>query len=464
MTTWIPEIGERAGPRYVAIADALSGDIAAGVLHPGDRLPTHRELAWRLGVTVGTITRAYGEATRRGLVSGEVGRGTYIRGPLAAAEHLLTVEDATANDSIELGFAYPPAVAELSLASRALQDLAGEAGCIDALGYQSHVGTKAHRAAGAAWLARRGIKVPAERVLVTAGGQHAVVLALAAATRPGDRILAESPTYPGIQTAAHLLGLRLDGLAMDEEGLVPAAFAAACRGGDIKALYVLPTLHNPTNITMPEARRREIADIAVTHGVTVIEDEVCGFPAERPPPVLTSFAPDHGLYLTSLSKTVAPGLRVGYITAPATYIDRLAGAIRATCWMASSVTTELATRLIRGGDAAHIFDARRREARARLELARSILGPWHLTDPDDAFYLWLRLPEAWSASEFAAAALRRGVRITPAEPFVINRLGMVEAVRICLGPPRSRHLLEEGLRRLAGLLREGPVAVFSEVM
>jgi DNA-binding transcriptional MocR family regulator len=310
--------------------------------------------------------------------------------------------------------------------------------------------------------------VPAERIFITAGAQHAIAVTLAAATRPGDRILSESPCYPGIQSVARMLGLKLEGLPLDEEGLVPEAFEAACRGDGVKALYCLPTLQNPTNVTMPMARRRDIAGIAARHGVAILEDDVYGLLSERAPPPLASFAPETAYYLTSLSKTVAPGLRVGYIAAPAGAGDGLAAAIRASSWMASPITADLAARMIDGGVADQLMGSRRRETEARRHLALDILSPWlspsQAAAPAGAIHLWLHLPEPWRSSEFAAAARRRGVNVTPAEAFIIGRQGVSHAVRLCLGPPRARETLEQGLRRLADLLDAGPTEALGAVV
>lgn len=464
MTTWSPSLDSYSGPRYLAIADALAADIAAGDLSPGDRLPTHRDLAWRLGVTVGTVSRAYAEAARRGLVSGEVGRGTYVRGPLASGPHFDVGRDDGDAPLIDLGVAMPaPGVVE-PLIAPTLQALAKDPAIAALIGYQPAAGRPEHRAAGAAWLARRGLHVSPDQVVVTNGGNHGMNLALAATTRPGDRILTGDLSYAQIQPMAAMLGLRLEGVASDAQGMIPEAVDAACRANKVKALYCIPTLQNPTTTVMPEARRRAIAEVAERHDLAILEDDIFALLLESPPPTICSFAPERGYCITSLSKTLAPGLRVGYVAAPAQAVERLASALRATCMMASPIPAEMATRWIRDGIAERILAEHQREALARRERALEILGAWKLDCPPGSVNLWLHLPEPWRGADFAAAARRRGVMVAPAEAFAVGPRQIPRAVRIGLGPPRDRAVLERALRLLADLLREGPTDSFGSIV
>lgn len=460
MTNWMPELESRSGPRYIAIADALSQDITEGRLQAGERLPTHRDLAWGLGVTVGTVSRAYAEAERRGLISSEVGRGTYVRAPLLLELPMTPDQTADAPERINLSSAFPPPSGQDPFVEPTLSTIAKDPQASRLFDYQAHAGLAEHRAAGALWLARSGVEAAPDAVIVTAGAQHAITVCLAALTRPGDRVLCESLTYAGLQTVARLLGIRLEGLACDEAGIRPEALAAACRNGDAKALYCIPTFQNPTTTIMPEARRREIGAIAEAHGLPVIEDDIFGlFTDERPPP-LQSFAPALTYFLTSLSKSVAPGLRIGYIASPPGTSERLTAAVRATCWMAPPLMAEVATRWIRDGSAERILARHREEAEARRALTLDILGRWDPIGPPGSLFLWLHLPDPWRSSNFAVEAGRRGIEVTPAEAFTIGRQTIAHAIKISIGPPRDRDLLAKALRRLDGLIEAGPSESF----
>src|SRR6266851_1552084 len=271
MTSWLPDLKRFTGPRYRAIAEALAADIRDGRLPAGTRLPTHRDLAWRLRVTVGTVSRAYAEAERRGLIGGEVGRGTFVREPASARVLSFVRPEPERPDFIDLSFNYPIVGDEAPALAAVLALLAGSNDLARLLHYSPSAGRPADREAGAAWIARGGLETAAERIVLTNGGQHALATVLSTLMRAGD-------------TLANLLDLRLVGLAMDADGLLPDAFDSACRGGAIKALYTMPTLHNPTTAIMPEARRREIAEIARRYGVAIVEDDVYGFLLDTPPP------------------------------------------------------------------------------------------------------------------------------------------------------------------------------------
>lgn len=464
MTTWLPDLESLAGPRYAAIAQAIAQAIGEGQLVPGDRLPPQRDLAWKLGVTVGTVTRGYGEAERRGLVKGEVGRGTYVRPTGAMENWMMRGGEEDAGELIDLNFILPTPSSELESFGATLTSLGQQPDIVETLGYQPHIGRLRHRQAGTAWLARSGLEVPAERVALVAGAHHGIVAALFTIARPGERVLTEALTYPGLQAAARLLGLRLEPVAIDEEGLIPKALDAACRSAEARGVYFVPKLQNPTTGTMSEARRREIAEVCRRHSLPFIEDDLFGLlDAETPTPV-TSLAPELGHYVTSLSKTVSPGLRVGYVAAPAASMDRLSQAVRSTCWMATPLTGEIASRWIGDGTADRILISLREEAEKRRRRALELLAPWAARCPTGSLHLWLPLPEPWGAGEFAAQALARGVRITPSDTFAVGRAAEVQAVRIGLGPPRGAAALDQGLATIAQLLREGPRESYSGIM
>jgi len=466
MTLWSPDLTGRTGPRYIAIADALASDIEAGRLSAGDQLPTHRALADSLGVTVGTITRAYAEAARRGLVGGEVGRGTYVRGQPDRTNALFALSrkpEHRPNTPLiaDLRHNFAPRLAQDDSINRALAALASE-NIEHLLAYQTHEGMAEHRAAGSEWVALSGVAAEPDRLLVTCGGQHGTSVAFNTLLEPGDTLLTESLTYPGVRTLARLLRLRIQGVAMDSEGLIPEAFEAACRQGSPRALYCMPTMQNPTGTVMPVERRRAVADIAERYGVALIEDDVYGYLVDNAPPPLVSYAPTQGYYLTSLSKCIAPGLRIGYLVVPPNQTDRFLPAMQATVWMAAPMMAEIARRLIGDGTAHRLADSRRQEARARQNLARHALGALGWRANPVALHGWLKLSDPWRADDFAIAAAAKGAPVTPIGAFAVTRT-KEQAVRICLGAASDRACLARALAELAGLLAAAPEPYLSVV-
>ncbi len=329
MTDWFPYL-EKAPPGGASLQarllDALTRDIGSGALAPRTRLPTHRDLAYRLGISIGTVTKFYAEAERGGLVSGHVGRGTFVAG--AGRESQRDPQP------VDLAVNVPPLggamVARLDAAFAQLRrrrDLAA------LIAYPPPLGVEHHRRAGAAWLKRHGlVGVAWDDLAITIGAQHGMALALAALAKPGDTILVEAATYHGVKTLAQHAGYRLRGLAMDAEGLRPDALdAAACPDA---VLYTVPTLQNPTARTMSRTRREAIVAIARRRALWIVEDDVCGAlaaPNGAPPP-LAALLPERSFYVSGLSKIVMPGLRTGFLVMPrgAELKERITRAIRAT--------------------------------------------------------------------------------------------------------------------------------------
>lgn len=445
---WTPELGKSGGKaRYAAIVDALARDIGRGRLAEGARLPTHRELADALGVAIGTVTRAYAEAERRGLVRGEVGRGTFVgppplRTPASPGAPRSGVVDLALNVPVE------GVVPDLAAA---LRTLARRPDVGELLRYQPHAGATRHRAAGAAWAKRYGVEAEPEQVLVCAGAQHAMVTIFSALAKPGDRVLTEALTYPGMKALSNLLHLPLEGVAMDDDGLRVDALEEALTRSGARFLYSMPTIHNPTGSVLPAARRRAIAELARRHDVAIIEDDVHRFLATDAPPPLAHFAPERTYHIAGTSKALAGGLRVAFVTAPRDAVEQIERSIWATTWMAAPITAELAATWIEDGTADRVIAAQRREAAARQTLARRVLGELGgaarspaLGHPR-ALHLWLELPEPWRGESFARAVLQRGVAIAPAELFAVGRGAVPSAVRLGLGAARDHRELEHAL-------------------
>lgn len=468
MTIWTPKLDGRTGPTYKAIADALAEAIADQTLVDGDRLPTHRDLAWSLGVTVTTITRAYQEARRRGLIRGEVGRGTFVHTPplggtfgnIAKPFNQLSREEPRDSDLINLSKNYPPPLGQAAGLARTLCEIGQSSTLAPLLSYQTESGMPSHRAAGAKWLERVGLSVTQDNIVLTNGGQNAVLIALATLCRPGDIVLTEPLTYPGLKAVAARLDLRLEPVAMDDQGVRPDSLEDAIRTHNPRTACFMPTLQNPTGITMPEDRRRMLAAILERHAVHTIEDDVYGLlPSNRPLP-LTAFMPRYGVYLTSCSKSMAPGLRVGFIAAHVDLVPRLSDTVHTVCWMVPPTMAEIASRWINDGTADTITAAIRKDVTIRRGIADQELSPdrtgFTYSSPLEAYHLWMPLPDHWRAETFVDQLHRMGVAILPAETFAVGRARPQSAVRICLGASASEEDLQRGLGIIARALVAGP--------
>ncbi|WP_149541154.1 aminotransferase-like domain-containing protein [Siccirubricoccus phaeus] len=449
MPVWIPRLAAGAGPIYLGIAEAIAAAIAAGELRPGDRLPTHRALAGALGVDLTTITRAYAEARRRGLVEAVVGRGTFIRAGAPAPA-------LSAGGKVDLGMNLPPLPPTLpGLLQQGLARLLAAGDPAALLTYRRGAGAAAERAAGAAWLAPCLPGLAAERVLLSPGAQPALLAVLGLLAGPGELVLTEQLTYPGLRAAAAQLRLRLHGLPGDAAGLLPEALEEACRTLRPRALYCIPTMQNPMAVTMPLERRQAIAAIARRHGLPILEDDAYGLLPAHPLPALASLAPELTWHVATLAKLLSPALRLAYVAVPdQAAAGRLAAALRANVLMPSPLLTGVVTGWVEDGTAAALRDAIRAEAAARQALARGILPAPLVTAPPEGLHLWLRLPAPWGRRDFMARLREeRGLAVVPSDAFAPDpAVPPPDAVRLSLGAAPSQEALGEALRAVAEML------------
>lgn len=452
VTIWVPVLKSQ-GPRYRAIADAIADAVAGGDLAAGDRLPPHRELADALGVTVGTVSRGYADAERRGLITGEVGRGTFVRGARGLDPW---PEPSDAPEVVDLSLSLPARVpGEGELLAAALRRIAGAPGVGDLLRYQPNTGDPRQLAGAARWLGKVGVEVRASDVLITAGSQHALTVVFGALLRRDAVVLAGELTYPSVQVIARLFGVRLRPVELDGEGMCPDALERACRQEPRPAaVYVIPTLQNPTSATQSIDRRRAIARVAAAHDLWIIEDDIHALLPPEPPAPIATMAPERTIYLSSVAKCLVPGLRIGFVSAPPALRARLLTAIHATMWMPPPLMVEVTSQWLSDGTADHLLVAKRRETMRRQTLVGRLLAGHEIRTDPHGYQLWLELPEPWHADEFVAAARERGVLIIGAGAFAVGRRHTPQAVRISIGVP-SWAALESALTALGDLLQSG---------
>ena len=439
MMDWIPQLQGGGKPRYLAIADAIAQDIQQGRLGSGDRLPPQRRLAASLGIDFTTVSRAYAEAQARGLVDSHVGRGTFVRPRTPAADP----ERRRAGD---LSMNMPPEPTDPALIARMQAGLGTvSANLIDLLRYQSPVGAERDRVAAARWLSLRGMAPSMERIAVTPGAHATMAAILSIIATPGDRILCERVTYPGIRNIAARFGVTLVGLGMDAQGVMPEALHAAIAEHKPRALYLNPTLQNPTTLTIPVERRLALAEVLNATGLTLIEDDAYGFiPATSPAP-FASLAPDLTWHIGGLAKCLGAGLRLAFTIAPSPRCAiRLSQAIRALSVMPSPLACALATQWIEDGTADSIRRFLRAESAARQAIAREALEGLAFEASENAFNLWLTLPEGVGRADVMVKMAGRSLGLIPSDAFTVEGPPQ-ERLRVCLGGRISREDLRENV-------------------
>lgn len=443
-------IAKGDAPLYQSLADAIERDIADGKLLPGDRMPTHRDLADELGMNVSTVTRGYREAEKRGLIFGTVGRGTFVASDATASTSMVSFEPAMPG-MIELGLIEPMHHLDPDI-TEGFRRLARRKDPKSFMRYSDPRGLPEHRKAGANWAERYGISASPEDIVVCAGSQHALTCVLSGLLQPGDRIATDALTYPGFKTLAAMLGIRLVPIEMDEHGMIPSSLDAACRRDRIKAVYLMPGVHNPTTVTIPEGRRNEMAKLADWHDLLIIEDDAYDLTDPGRIKPIGARTRERSIYIAGMSKSLAAGLRVSFVVAPKHLLKPLAQAVLNTIWMTPPLNVELSSMWINDGTADSVVEHKGLAAARRYMLACDVLDGFRFRGKRGGFYIWLDLPERWTGQALENAAQEQGINIFGAEKFVVGEAPAPHAVRLSLTGPPSLQELEKGLNTIKDIL------------
>lgn len=449
---WHPDLSGAGNAVYLALADAIARDVETGDLQVGDRLPPQRKLADRLGLDFTTVSRGYKEAGKRGLVESHVGRGTFIKGAAPQSEDV----DPARADQVDLTMNLPPEPTDKDLIDRMRGGLvAVSANMVPLLRYQAGVGSDKDKDAASIWLSMRGMVPRLDRIAITPGAHPAIMGALRVLAQPGDTVLCEDISYPGIRRICKDLGLNLVGIACDADGILPDALAEVIAIHRPVALYLNPTLNNPTTRTMTMVRRGVVADMLRDHALPLIEDDAYGFVPARAPAPLATMIPDLTWHVGGLAKCIGAGLRLAYVVAPSSRAAlSLEQAIKTMSVMASPITMAIVTRWIADGTADHIRRFVRREAAARQQIAAQCLPNASFISDPEAFNIWLTLPPGWHRADIMARMAGRRLGIVPSDAFVVSGTPG-EQLRICLGGPISREELRDALEYLGHTLDYG---------
>ncbi|VVP10010.1 PLP-dependent aminotransferase family protein [Pseudomonas fluorescens] len=417
--------------RYKTLVDTFAADIRSGRLPPGTRLPTHRQLATEQGLALVTASRVYAELEGMGLVSGETGRGTFVRETSLPPGQGIS-QSVVAAGMIDLNFNYPSLPGQADLLRQALRQLALSGDLESLLRYQPHAGRLHERASVARHLGERGLNVSAEQVLIVSGAQHGLAVVMMTLLKPGDVIAADALTYPGFKTLAETLHLEVLPIPVTANGPDLSALDKLCRSRPVRAVYSMPTLHNPLGWVMDTAQRERLVAIARQHDLMIIEDAAYAFLAENPPRPVAEMAPERTVYVSGLSKNIATGFRVGFVAAPLHWVAGFERTVMATTWNTPGVMTAIATAWLDDGTVYQLEAQKRADAQARQTLAREVLTGLEAVTHPSSYFIWLPLAEDARADQIAMALMREHVSVSPAEPFAITP-HVPHAIRLALG-------------------------------
>jgi DNA-binding transcriptional MocR family regulator len=442
-------------PIYRRIADSIAARIARGELEPGERLPNHRDLATEFKVNVTTITRAFHTLKRRGLVETRPGRGTVILDFRNGAGRFQS-NPTDERGLIDLSVNRPATAGYLDALADLMPRLVRDRRYASLKDYQPAEGPTWLREAAALWMKRFVPAADASSLFIGGGAQHALACVLSSVARPGDVVIADELTYMGLVALCRARGLILRGIAMDDHGMRPDALDEACLRWQPRLVFVMPSLHNPTAITMPETRRRAVAAIARRHNVLILEDDVYAPLLEARAPAFATLEPELTVHIAGLSKCVAPGLRIGFALTPRALAADVVAAIRVDCWNICPLSALTATMLLEAGAVEIIIEAQKQEMLERQSMTSAMLAGYDLRSHPASPHAWLTLPDSWRDRDFAQACLGRGVMVMRADPFAIGRDESPNAVRINIAAARTRDELRSALGVMLELLGSPP--------
>lgn len=451
---------------YLEVSRGLEEKIRSGFYPTGSRLPPQRDLAEELGINVSTVSRAYKELQALGLIVASKRRGSIVTGgamPKVTTGHVPGIGNDTSAGPVDLTVNRPATGEFVARLAQTMGTITRDPRFAQTQDYQPPQGPDWARAAGARWMATSGFTPSADNVVVTSGAQHGLYAVLSSLMGHDGVILSDQLTYYGLKALAPVFQFEIVGIPSDDEGLLPGPLEEACQRSPVKAIFTVPNLQNPTVVTMSLARRLALVEIARRHHVPIIEDDVYGPLLRSRLPTIASLCPELTYHVTSTSKVLAPGLRVGYLLTPPNGAALAAEAVRTTAWMPAPLSTLIATRWIEDGTADAILEAQRTELAVRQQLAQELL-PKDLLKCDPAcMFVWLRVPAPWRSDDFAANAQARGVSTMPASAFAVDRATTEHGVRINLACAASREQLVRALKILAQALRDRPRALFGTI-
>ncbi|QHE91513.1 aminotransferase class I/II-fold pyridoxal phosphate-dependent enzyme [Pandoraea fibrosis] len=440
---WIPETRDPNTPKYLTLVTSIENAITSGALRPGEKLPSNREISEEFGVTVATVSRAMGEAARRGLVEARVGSGTFVCNAFdATPQHENAVADLSLNT-------LPTSVVNGALA-KAMSRLASETLQESLFSYRSYVPSHHHRQLATQWLAASSPSAVPSRMLCTAGVHQGLLAAFKTLLRPGDRAVCEALTYTGIKRIAEYANVELVAAQCDDNGVIPESVDEVLKRTKAKVVVLTPTMHNPTTATLSLARREALVKIVRAHDAMLIEDGVNVPLANDGLPTLTSLMPDRSLYLTGLSKCVASGFRLGYALVPDVYFNVFHEALVSTQWIGPGVYATLAESILADGSLAECIELHRKESLARARLARKFIPAVRETE-SVGYHVWVPVATVGQVNDFCTRALQAGVRVSPGPHFAVAADSTQIGYRISLGTVGARDDLERALRVLASI-------------
>lgn len=437
--------------KYKQLVDSFAGRIHSGKLSAGSRLPTHRELSTSKGIALATASRVYAELEEMGLVSGETGRGTFVKETNLPRRHSADLPPPSIG-MIDLSSSSPSLPGQTEQLRKALRDLASSSDLEALLRYQPHAGRANERAIVARHLECRDLHVEPDQVYIVSGAQHGLSVAVMSLLKPGDVVAVDALTYAGFKNLAEVYRLELVPIPSLTQGPDLDAFEDLCQKRAVKAIYAMPTLHNPLGWVLSLKQRERLVSIARKHEIIIVEDAVYAYLAKDPPPPLAALAPELTVYISGLSKNVATGLRVGYLVTPLHWAAKIDRSIRVTTWNTPALITGITCNWIEDGTVLRLENEKRKDATIRQSIAREAFQGLEIIGHPSSYFLWLPLGEDVRADQIAMDLVKSNISATIAEPFATT-IHVPHALRLALGSVEFK-LLRTVLNKVRSIIND----------
>jgi len=447
--SWKPSITREDGPIYKTLANLLEEDIKSKRLLPGTKLPPQRELADYLDINLSTVSRAFKLCEQKGLICASVGNGTFVATDAGASNIIHINSDSM--QIIEMGAILPNAQPNRQIIDY-MQKMLTEPDIEKLFQYGNTEYTPSQKEAAVRWIKKTEYEVTPDQILFSSGGQNALAAILSSLFKAGDKIGTDPLTYPGIKTVAKMLGIQLIPIDSVEEEMTEEGLISACKHDKIKGIYIIPDFHNPTTKVMSVKTRKMIANVAERFQLIVIEDAINSLLMENLLPPVAVFAPEHTIYILSLSKIISPGLRMAYIVTPDCYHKELATGLYNLNITVSPFLSELASRLIYTGKAESIAKERREFTKQQNEIVNRELKHFKLRGQLECPFRWIELPEIFTGRSFEICAKNEGVQVFSNDRFLVGNTPTRKAIRISVTATRNQEEFERGIKILKRIL------------
>jgi Transcriptional regulators containing a DNA-binding HTH domain and an aminotransferase domain (MocR family) and their eukaryotic orthologs len=447
--SWKPMLTDSKGPLYKVLANMLEEDIKCGKLLPGTKLPPQRELADFLDINLSTVSRAFKLCEQNGFVCATIGNGTYVSSD-AGTNHIFSASPEHMR-MIEMGAILPTIDPNREIVEY-MQKMLAEPGAEKLFQYGLAGGSSWQKEAAVKWIERVGLHTDPEQIIFSGGGQNAITAILASLFQAGDKIGTDPLVYPGIKTAAKMLGIQLVPIEWKNHEITQEGLLSACKNDRIKGLYIIPDYHNPTTHSMCPETRRMIADVAKQQHIIIIEDGINSLLSERPLPPVASLATEQTIYISSLSKAISPGLRLAYIASPPAYRKEIATGVYNMNITVAPFLLEVSARLILSNKADSIAQERRVYTKQQNEIVDRYLQQYEVYGEDCCPFRWIILPETFTGKSFEICAKNEGVQVYSGERFLVGYSSYRNAVRISVTAAKNPAEFEEGIKILKRIL------------